>query len=146
MEPAGSGATWTLARRVSIGQCESTRVARSEWNGLPSRDIDGKPGGYGSSATISMGGSHLKRNRKAVRRSLQRMVRRINVATTNHLAQNPTSGNAPRASKSVDTLMSRQRSASAARVASASPAFFAASLPSRRCAGRRSAAANRRMT
>jgi hypothetical protein len=30
MEPAGSGATWTLARRVSIGQCESTRVARSE--------------------------------------------------------------------------------------------------------------------
>lgn len=61
-------------------------------------------------------------------------------------AQNRTSGNAPRAPKSVDTLMSRQRSASAARVASASPAFFAASLPSRRCAGRRSAAANRRMT
>jgi hypothetical protein len=30
MEPAGSGATWTLARRVSIGQCESTRVASSE--------------------------------------------------------------------------------------------------------------------
>jgi hypothetical protein len=28
MEPAGSGATWTLARRVSIGQCESTRVDR----------------------------------------------------------------------------------------------------------------------
>jgi hypothetical protein len=30
MEPAGSGATWTQARRVSIGQGESTRIACSD--------------------------------------------------------------------------------------------------------------------
>ena len=52
MEPAGSGATWTQARRVSIGQGESARVART-----------------GSLEVIS------KVERTAVRRSLHRMVR-----------------------------------------------------------------------
>jgi hypothetical protein len=36
------------------------RAARSEWSGLPSHDIDGKPGGYENGATISKGGSHIK--------------------------------------------------------------------------------------
>jgi hypothetical protein len=54
MEPAGSGATWTLARRVSMGQCEST------------------PADRGGSVEVTS-----KVDRKAVRRSLHRMVRFI---------------------------------------------------------------------
>ena len=58
-------------------------------------------------------------------------------------AQNRNAGKDPGALTSVETLISRQRSASAARAASAWPANCTASLPSRRWAGRRSLAARR---
>jgi hypothetical protein len=58
-------------------------------------------------------------------------------------AQNRIAGKGPRASTSVEMLTSRQRAASAARVASAWPANWTASLPSRRCAGRLSLVARR---
>jgi hypothetical protein len=60
--------------------------------------------------------------------------------------QNCNAGNAPGASTSVDTLISRHRFASAERAASASAAYRTASLPIRRCAGSRSLLARRRMT
>jgi hypothetical protein len=60
--------------------------------------------------------------------------------------QNCNAGNAPGASTSVDTLISRHRFASAPRAASASAAYRTASLPIIRCAGSRSLLARRRMT
>jgi hypothetical protein len=60
--------------------------------------------------------------------------------------QNRTGGMEPGTLTSVETLTSRQRSASAARAASAWPANCTASLPSKRWAGRWSLAARRRMT
>jgi hypothetical protein len=50
-----------FCQRERVEQRETrARVALSEWSGLPGHDIDGKPEGYGSSATISMCRSHLK--------------------------------------------------------------------------------------
>lgn len=54
-------------------------------------------------------------------------------------SQNRKAGKDSVVSTSVDTPISRHRSASAARVASAWPAYSTASLPGRRCAGRLSA-------
>ncbi len=52
-------------------------------------------------------------------------------------AQNRKAGKDPGALTSVETPISCQRSTSAARAASDWPAYLTASLPSRRCAGRR---------
>src|SRR5262249_57721783 len=61
-------------------------------------------------------------------------------------AQNRKGGKDSGAFTSVEMLISRQRFASAARTASASPAYLTASLPNRRCAGKRSLVARRRTT